>query len=660
MCGIAGYWSPGGLSADAGAVLRRMTGAIRHRGPDDEGYWCDGDVGIALGHRRLSIIDLSVEGHQPMRSQDGRYVIVYNGEVYNFPELRAEQVREGATFRGTSDTEVMLWAIQRHGLLEAVRSFTGMFAFALFDRAERALHLVRDRIGEKPLYYGWSGGTLLFGSELKALRQFPGWQSEIDRGALTTFLRYGFIPAPHSIYQGIHKVRPGTILTFRDGKQPDEVTYWSAREVAERGRAAPLNGSEAEQLEALHGLIVRAVRREMIADVPLGAFLSGGIDSSLVVALMQAQSSRPVRTFTIGFQEAAYNEARHAKAVASHLRTDHTELYVSPAEVLAVVPRLPALYDEPFADASQIPTFLVSQLARRDVTVSLSGDGGDELFSGYDRYSHVERLWRVVRVLPPAARRAVVRGLRALPPHAWDQGLRWVRPLTRALGVRVTGARLHRLAEVLTAGSPEMLHRDLLSHWRDPEAVVRDGIEPATIFADPPPREALGDVRSLMMYLDLVCYLPDDILAKVDRASMAVSLESRAPYLDHAVMELAWQLPPRMKVRQGQGKWALRRLLDRYVPRALIERPKQGFGAPIEHWLRGPLRDWTAALLDERRLREEGYFAPAAIRQRWVEHQRGLRDWHYHLWDVLMFQAWLETQRPSGAQVRPEVVSAVA
>jgi asparagine synthase (glutamine-hydrolysing) len=643
VCGIAGFWVPRGLDESAEAVLGRMTAAIRHRGPDDTGCWSDPRIGVALGHRRLSVIDLSPEGRQPMTSPQGRYVIVFNGEIYNFLELRAELEAGGTVLRSHSDTEVMLAVFEREGVEAAVRRFAGMFAFALFDRRENRLHLVRDRLGEKPLYYGWAGDVLLFGSELKALRQHPAWRGEIDRGALALFLRHGFVPAPYSIYSGIRKTLPGTILTFALGaarSEPSEAVYWSAREVAESGAGAVWEGSESELLDELDRVLRQTVSREMIADVPLGAFLSGGVDSSLVVALMQTQSARPVRTFTIGFDEPEYNEAEQAKAVASHLGTDHTELYVRPAEALAVVPRLPALYDEPFGDSSQIPTFLVSELARRHVTVSLSGDGGDELFGGYDRYFLARRLWALLRMVPRVGRRALAAAIRGASPAQWDRLLRLpgLRPGPRTTR-RVTGDRLHKVARILSQETQEDVYRDFMSHWLDPTRLTGEAEELPTALTDPQRWAAVEGLLPRMMFLDLVMYLPDDILVKVDRASMGVSLESRAPFLDHRVVELAWRVPPRLRIRHGRGKWPLRRLLSRYVPTALF-----GFGVPIDHWLRGPLKDWAEALLDEGRLKREGYFDPEPIRRKWAEHQDGSRNWHYLLWNVLMFQAWLEAQ----------------
>ncbi len=647
MCGIVGFWTPGGLGESATEVLSRMSSAIRHRGPDDSGCWSDPAIGLALGHRRLSVIDLSAGAHQPMASHAGRFIMVFNGEIYNFLDLRAELEASGVSFRSQSDTEVMLAAMERRGVVDAVRQLTGMFAFAVFDRSNRRLHLVRDRLGEKPLYYGWAGDTLLFGSELKALRAHPAWSGEVDRGALALFLRHGFVPAPYSIYKTIRKVMPGTVVTFQVGErrsEPTEGLYWSAREVAEAGNANPWMGSAPELIDELDRLLRQTVRREMIADVPLGAFLSGGVDSSLIVALMQAESQRPVRTFTIGFEEPEYNEAEHAKAVARHLGTDHTELYVRPAEALAVVPNLPALYDEPFGDSSQIPTFLVSQLARRHVTVSLSGDGGDELFGGYDRYFLARRVWSFLRLVPRGARRAVASGIRTIAPSRWDRGLRLL-GLGHSARVarRITGDRLHKVARILSLETREGMYRDFMSHWGD-AASITGGAEPPTALTAAERWAQVDGLMAWMMYVDLVMYLPDDILVKVDRASMAVSLESRAPFLDHRVAEFAWRIPSGLRVRDGRGKWPLRRLLSRYVPEALIDRPKMGFGVPIDHWLRGPLREWAAYLLDPARLKREGYFDPEPITQKWMEHLGGSRNWHYLLWDVLMFQAWLEAQ----------------
>jgi asparagine synthase (glutamine-hydrolysing) len=642
MCGFAGFQG-GALSRGAEIVLQAMGNALVHRGPDDGGTWWDGVAGIGLAHRRLSILDLSPAGHQPMASPCGRFVVAYNGEIYNHADLRVELQAAGAGFdwRGHSDTETLLAALRYWGVEGALQRLNGMFAFALWDAAERTLFLARDRMGEKPLYYGRSGETFLFGSELKALAKHPAWRGEIDCDALALFMRHNYVPAPWSIYRGIYKLPPAHYLAVRDGGRTVGAPqcYWNLPAVAERGVRGGTDAPEglADELDTL---LRDAVARRMMADVPLGAFLSGGYDSTTVVALMQAQSARPVRTFTIGFHEAGYDEAQHAKAVAGHLGTDHTELYVTPAEALAVIPKLPAIYDEPFADSSQIPTFLVSQLARRHVTVALSGDGGDELFCGYNRYVLGQRIWQKLRLLPVPVRRAVAALLRMSQGRALDALQRRALPARLRLPNLVD--RLPKLAEVLEHRDGADFYRSLVSHWKQPDRLVLGAREPQTILSDPESLPELPGLRERMMLLDMLTYLPDDILTKVDRASMAVSLEARVPLLDHRLVEFAWRVPTDLKYRGGQGKWLLRQVLYRYVPRSLMERPKMGFGVPIDDWLRGPLRDWGEALLDEKRLREEGFFDPAPIRRLWSAHQAGTRRWHYYLWDVLMFQAWRE------------------
>jgi asparagine synthase (glutamine-hydrolysing) len=634
-----------------------MVDAIRYRGPDDAGVWSDDQRGIAIGHARLSILDLSSEGHQPMVSASGRYVITYNGEVFNFAELSKNLVSEGARFRGHSDTEVMLAAFEHWGIEKSVSRFVGMFAFGLWDRDSRQLHLIRDRLGIKPLYYGWVGHTFRFASELKSLTVSANPLPTIDRSALALFMRYAYVPAPRSIYQNIYKLPAGCWLTLgldqtsRPGQispEPDDpsaaskpVRYWSARRVAEQGYAMLYRGSEKEASEELHRLLLEAVRLRMVSDVPLGAFLSGGIDSSTVVALMQAQSIRPVRTFTIGFQEDDYNEAQHAKQVAHHLGTDHTELYLTADDALGVIPRLPTMYDEPFGDSSQIPTFLVSKLAREHVTVALSGDGGDELFGGYYRYFWGQRIWNHVQHIPLPMRKMLSRAISAFPPETWTSVFsRFSRILP---SVQNPGHKIYRLSELLAMEDLEHVYLGLVSQWTAPTSIVIDTEEPLTPVTDPTQRLNVNDFTQRMMYLDLVTYLPDDILTKVDRASMAVSLEARVPMLDHRVVEFAWRLPIGMKIRgEDSGKWILRKVLDQYVPSSLIERPKMGFGIPIEHWLRGPLREWGEDLLNEARLQRQGYLHPEPIRQKWTEHLSGKRNWPYLLWNVLMFQAWLE------------------
>lgn len=655
MCGIAGFW----LSDTVPDIsqLASMTESISHRGPDADGHWLDADVGIALGHRRLTVIDLSVHGHQPMESACGRYIITYNGEIYNSPNLREElEKNSGAVaWRGHSDTEVILAAIAHWGLEAAVKRFVGMFAFALWDRRDQILHLVRDRIGEKPLYYGWMGKTFLFGSELKALRAYPGWRGEIDRNALTLFMRHDYIPAPHTIYQGIHKLLPGTILSLsRDTvwnakKSCRPVAYWSVRDVAGRGLDNQYVGSSIEAADELETLLKDSVKQQMVADVPLGAFLSGGVDSSTVVALMQAQSSRPVKTFTIGFQEEGYDEARYANAVARHLGTEHTELYVTPEQAMSVIPKLPQIYDEPFADPSQIPTFLLSSLARQHVTVSLSGDGGDELFAGYNRYFWGRKIWNTVGWMPKGLRQVSADILRTMSPEKWNSLFQPIVAIAEKVGLpRHPGDKLHKLADILTMDGPEAMYLGLVSHWKNPSSLVINGSEPPTVLTDPGQWSSFTEFTERMMYWDMVTYLPDDILVKVDRAAMGVSLETRTPFLDHRLVEFGWRLPHSMKIRNGQGKWLLRQVLYRYMPKELVERPKAGFGVPIDAWLRGPLREWAESLLDEHRLRQEGFFNPGAIREKWIEHLSGRRNWQYHLWNVLMFQAWLEMQTGTG------------
>ncbi|MHB8915502.1 MAG: asparagine synthase (glutamine-hydrolyzing) [Thiobacillus sp.] len=648
MCGLVGFF--GGVAshgqADDEAILKCMADTIIYRGPDDAGYWCHVDHRVGLGHRRLSVVDLSPQGHQPMVSVCGRYVIAFNGEVYNFAALREELEQTGVApaWRGHSDTEMMLAAIAAWGLNAALKKFVGMFAFALWDRETCTLSLARDRLGEKPLYYGWQGETLLFGSELKALKAHPAFRAAIDRDALTLFLRHNAIPAPYSIYQCIHKLPPGTFLQVHAGqKDARPVAYWSARSAAEAGQRNLFRGSDAEAVTELERLLGQAVSGQMVADVPLGAFLSGGIDSTTIVALMQAQSARPVKTFTIGFNEAGYNEAEHAHAVARHLGTEHIELYATPQDAMDVIPNLAAIYDEPFADSSQIPTYLVSRLARSHVTVSLSGDGGDELFGGYNRYFWARNLWRKLGWVPRPLRAALAGVLTTLPPAAWNAVFqRLERWLPSGLRYANPGDKLHKAAEILAVRSPEEIYLGLVSHWKIPASLVPGSHEPLTFLTDPSQRSDLPDFEHRMMYLDMVSYLPNDILTKVDRAAMAVSLETRVPLLDHRVVEFAWTLPLAMKIRHGQGKWLLRQVLDRHVPQSLMARPKMGFGVPIDHWLRGPLKPWAEALIEPGRLTRESVFDPAPIQRKWAEHQSGSRNWAYYLWDVLMYQQWQE------------------
>jgi asparagine synthase (glutamine-hydrolysing) len=578
-------------------------------------------------------------------------VISFNGEIYNHLALREalESTGRAPSWRGHSDTETLLAGFDAWGIEDTIERTIGMFAIAAWDRESHVLTLARDRVGEKPMYYGWQRqgdrSVFLFGSELKALRTHPAFESNINRAALSLQMRFNYIPAPHSIFTGIAKLPAGCLLSVSLKKREPKVTsYWSVMKVAESGANQAFAGNAEEAVDTLEALLKDAVRQQMMADVPLGAFLSGGVDSSTVVALMQAQSSRPVKTFSIGFREKGYDEAQHAKAVARHLGTEHTELYVSAKQAMAVIPCLPNIYDEPFSDSSQIPTFLVSQLARQHVTVSLSGDAGDELFCGYNRYQMAANLWRKLAMGPLRLRRLAAGGLTSVSPQAWNRLANAMSIfLPRSLRFSNVGDKLHKGADVLECDSVDALYRRLASHWQDPGSVVIGGSDAAPVHADRALAESGLDPIQRMMALDMHTYLPDDILAKVDRAAMSVSLETRIPFLDHRVVELAWRLPQSLKLREGQSKWVLRQVLFRHVPPALIERPKMGFGVPIDAWLRGPLRDWAEALLDASRLDDEGFFRAAPIRRKWDEHISGKRNWAYYLWDVLMFQAWHES-----------------
>ncbi len=649
MCGLVGL-----IDARAGTpdealctLAHDMAATLTHRGPDDAGQWSDAAAGVALGFRRLAILDLSPSGHQPMVSASGRFVIVFNGEVYNHDDLRRELEAMGATFRGRSDTEVILAAFEAWGVVAAVPRFVGMFAIACWDRHERRLHLVRDRMGVKPLYYGRFGHTLLFGSELKALRVHPDFVARIDRDALALYFRHLAVPSPYTIYQGVRKLPPGTILTVQPGDldlaQPCE--YWSVRDVI--AHVAPFGGHFDEACDALDVLLRDAVQRRMVADVPLGAFLSGGIDSSLVVALMQACSDRPIDTFTIGYRETLFDEAGHAREVARHLGTRHTEWMVTPEDAREVIPRLADLYDEPFSDVSQIPTFLVSSLARQHVTVVLSGDGGDEIFGGYNRHFWAPAVWQRIRRWPRFLRSAAASAMTALSPGAYNRVFSTLSPLLPArLREPNPGYKLGKLAAVMCARDPDAFYRGLASHWKDPGSLVIEAKEPPTILTDPTRHPALADFTLRMMYFDQVTYLPDDNLTKVDRASMGAGLEVRVPLLDHRVVEFMWGLPVSMKVAEGRGKVLLRHLLYRHVPPALVDRPKMGFDVPIGCWLRGPLRDWASTLLAPQRLMDEGILDPRPVQKLWQQHQAGRFDHGYLLWDVLMFQAWRQRWAP--------------
>ncbi|MGQ0675888.1 MAG: asparagine synthase (glutamine-hydrolyzing) [Rhodospirillales bacterium] len=637
MCGIAGLFDTAAGAPDEAlkAAAAAMIGTLAHRGPDGEGSWTDARSGVALAHRRLAIIDLSPGGAQPMKSGDGRYVITYNGEIYNYRELRAELESLGRKFRSQSDTEVMLEAFCQWGVEAGVKRLIGMFALALWDARERTLYLVRDRLGVKPLYWARFGAVLLFGSELKALRAHPAWRAGVDRAALADYLRFAYVPGPATIFDGVNKLQPGHILAVRAGSEPRMSAYWSALDVARAGVAARREIADAETVDRLDALLRDAVGRRMIADVPLGAFLSGGVDSSAVVALMQAQSARPVKSFTIGFEERDYDEATNARAVAKHLGTDHTELKVTPAEAQAAIPTLAEWYDEPFADSSQIPTLLVSRLTRRHVTVSLSGDGGDEAFAGYNRHIAAPSMWTRIAAMPMPLRKALACAVAFLPPRLWRNTLRLV------MGDRAprhAGEQAHKAAALLDADNPAEMYRRLVTQWRDVSSLL-DGAPASRSPAFDDGAAPFDSMLDRMRALDTATYLPDDILAKLDRASMAVALEGRVPLIDHRVIEFAWTLPNRMLVRQGQGKWILRQVLDRYVPRALVERPKTGFSLPIGGWLRGPLRGWAEDLLSERAL-AAGPINPAPVRKLWAEHHSGTRNAQHALWVILMYQLW--------------------
>lgn len=651
MCGIAGFLHTSFPPDQWDNTLSKMAQTMIHRGPDDHGMWFDAEVGVGLAHRRLSIIDLSKEGHQPMVSYSGRYIIIYNGEIYNFQLLRKSLQKERIKWRGHSDTEVIIAAIETWGIEVSVKRFIGMFAFALWDRKKRILYLCRDRIGIKPLYYARIRNGVVFGSELKALKAHQEFDPAINRNALTLYLRYNYIPAPHCIYQNTWKLQPGHILKIHvdnlheTRELPKPVPYWSARNVVESGQRKPIRLTANEAIERLEEMLRDAIRMRMIADVPLGCFISGGIDSSTVTALMQSQSNRPIKTFTIGFKDIRYNEAQNAKAVARHLGTDHTEMYLSTDDAIDAIPYLPSLYDEPFSDSSQIPTFLLSKLTRQHVTVCLSGDGGDELFGGYNRHFWGQDIWQKIGRMPKSLKNIASKTLKSVSPRIWDSIFKKAGLiLPERLNLRMPGDKVHKFSEIIGAENFKDMYLRLVSHWENPEKIVFNSTEPLSVVTNKCYYPNFLDNTQLIMYLDLVTYLPDDILTKIDRASMGVSLEARVPLLDHRVVEFALKLPIFMKVRNSQGKWILRQILYKYIPKELIERPKMGFGIPIVSWLRGPLRDWAETLLDERRLVQEGFFNPKPIRQKWEEHLSGRMNWQYHLWDILMFQAWLENQ----------------
>ena len=672
MCGLTGFWQSTNFSkSTASTIALQMADRIVHRGPDDSGVWVDEDSGLALAHRRLAIVDLSPAGHQPMVSGSERFVMVFNGEIYNHLQMREElekippnpplskggSISESGSpllkggvvrWRGHSDTETLLAGFEAWGIEATLKKTVGMFAIALWDKQEKVLTLARDRMGEKPLYYGFQNNTFMFGSELKALKAHPDFIGDIDRDVICLYLRHCYIPAPYSIYKGLCKLLPGTYVQipltqdFNPLTTLTPIPYWRLEEVVKKGLDQPFVGSEIEAIAVLDTQLKQSIGLQMMADVPLGAFLSGGIDSSAIVALMQVQSSRPVKTFSIGFTEAAYNEAHYAKTVATHLNTDHTELYVSPADCVQIIPRLGSMYDEPFADSSQIPTFLVAQMASKQATVSLSGDAGDELFCGYNRYVLADK-WQKVAKVPFGLRRNAGRLINKVGAARWESIFKQADKIA-ALPNNMS-QKLGKLATQLeSTNQPEDLYYSLVSQIAYPEQLVINATEPQSWLTKTGLSQPFSDPKSHMMYLDSMTYLPDDILVKVDRAAMAASLETRVPFLDQHIIELAWSLPMSMKLRDGQTKWLLRQVLYQYVPKQLIERPKAGFGIPLGEWLRGPLREWGEGLLNETRLQQEGFFKNSLVKELWQEHLSGKRNNQILLWNILMFQAWLEDQ----------------
>ena len=651
MCGINGFYSKS--SSTFNNVIVKMNLAISHRGPDSNGTWTDKNSGIVLGHQRLSIIDLSVAGNQPMQSNSGRFVLTYNGEVYNHLEIRQELEKNNSkiNWRGNSDTETLLEAIDFWGVEVTLKKTVGMFAFGVWDKKNRSLTLVKDRMGEKPLYFGWQGEgdnkVFLFGSELKGLKVHPEFNGEINRDSIALQLRHNCIPAPYSIYKNIYKLLPGHYLQLNEndlkkGLLSSQKPYWSVTECAIDGNNNQLKLGESNIQKNLKTHLKSTIKQQMISDVPLGAFLSGGIDSSTIVALMQSQSNYPIKTFTIGFNESDYSEAQYAKKIAKHLGTDHTELYVPPKTAMEVIPKLPMMYDEPFSDSSQIPTFLVSQLAKQQVKVALSGDGGDELFCGYNRYVMSKKFWNTFRLMPLNLRKYIAHGIQSISPKNLSRISKFMPGLNQ---YSTFGDKMHKGANVLKAKSLYNLYYMLCSHWQNPTDVVINSKEPGTLLTEFKAELTGLNSQQQMMARDLTTYLPDDILVKVDRAAMASSLETRVPFLDHKLIEYVWKIPHSLKFRNGQGKWVLRQILNQYVPENLTERPKMGFGVPIDSWLRGPLRDWAENLLNERKLQQEGFFNPKLIRDKWAEHLSGNKNWQSDLWDILMFQAWNDARK---------------
>ena len=649
MCGITGFYSK--TSSNFNNIILKMNSAIAHRGPDSSNIWQDKNSGIVFGHQRLSILDLSTAGNQPMVSSSGRYIITYNGEIYNHLEIRKElnKINLNIKWKSNTDTETLLEALELWGFEKTLKKIVGMFAFGLWDKKNRSLILVRDRIGEKPLYFGWQGKgdnkVFLFGSELKALKVHPEFSREINRDAIALQLRHNYIPDPYSIYKDIYKLLPGHYLELTEDNLkknflPTPKIYWSLTKSAIYGNNNQLTQSDESIQSDLEKRLKLSVKQRMISDVPLGAFLSGGIDSSTIVALMQSQSNHPIKTFTIGFNEDDYNEAQHAKKIAKHLGTDHTELYFSSKTAMEVIPKLSTIYDEPFSDNSQIPSFLLSQLAKKDVKVALSGDGGDELFCGYNRYMSTNNWSKKFNSVPISLRKILAYAVKLISQKNWNKLFKLLPGLNQHINY---GHKIHKGAKALEANTLSDLYYILISHWQNPTEVVTNSKEPPTFLSEFNPELLNFNNHQKMMMLDLITFLPNSILVKVDRASMASSLEARVPFLDHELIEYSWKIPHSLKFRNGKGKWILRQILSNYVPKNLTERPKKGFGIPIGIWLRGPLRDWAENLLNEKRLTQEGYFNPKQIRDKWQEHLLNKHNWQYDLWNVLMFQAWIDS-----------------